>query len=77
MLIIFSYCLNNIGYFTALGVKMTELSSDLLEVLACSKCKGDLDYLKKECKLICKKCKLAYRVENGIPLMLLEEAEQL
>ncbi|MEM0359989.1 MAG: Trm112 family protein [Candidatus Diapherotrites archaeon] len=54
-----------------------ELSKELLEVLACTQCKGDLDYSKKEQKLFCKKCKLAYRIEKGIPVMLLEEAERL
>ena len=56
---------------------MPELSRELLEVLACPKCKGGLDYKKKEEKLVCKKCRLAYRVEEGIPVMLIEEAERL
>ncbi|PIU21512.1 MAG: tetraacyldisaccharide 4'-kinase [Candidatus Diapherotrites archaeon CG08_land_8_20_14_0_20_34_12] len=54
-----------------------ELSKELLDVLACPQCKGDLDYNKKDQKLICKKCKLAYRVEEGIPIMLIDEAEKL
>lgn len=54
-----------------------ELSKELLEVLACPKCKGDLDYRKKEAKLLCKKCRLAYRIEDGIPIMLIDEAEKL
>ncbi|MCX6799104.1 MAG: Trm112 family protein [Candidatus Diapherotrites archaeon] len=48
----------------------------LLEVLACPKCKGSLDYDKKNSRLLCKKCKLAYRIEGGIPIMLVEEAEK-
>jgi len=56
---------------------MPELSKELLEVLACPKCKGGLDYKKKEKKLACKKCRLAYRIEDGIPVMLIEEAERL
>lgn len=56
---------------------MAEISKELLEVLACPKCKGDLEYKKTEQKLICKKCKLAYRIEDGIPIMLIEEAEKI
>jgi hypothetical protein len=54
-----------------------ELSKKLLDVLACPKCKGDLAYKKAEQKLICGKCRLAYRIEDGIPIMLVEEAEKL
>ncbi len=56
---------------------MPELSKELLEVLACPKCKGSLEYRKREQKLVCHKCGLAYRIEDGIPVMLLEEAEKL
>ncbi len=54
-----------------------ELSKKLLGVLACPKCKGSLKYEKAKSRLICKKCRLAYRVEGGIPIMLVEEAENL
>jgi hypothetical protein len=56
---------------------LAELSKELLEVLACPKCKGVLEYRKDEQKLICNKCKLAYHIEDGIPIMLIEEAEKL
>jgi len=56
---------------------LQKLSKELLAILACPKCKGNLDYNKKENKLICKKCRLAYRIEDGIPIMLIEEAEKL
>jgi len=54
-----------------------ELSKKLLDVLACPKCKASLEYKKAEARLVCKKCRLAYRVEEGIPIMLVEEAESL
>jgi len=54
-----------------------ELSKKLLKVLACPKCKGGLKYEKAKQRLTCKKCRLAYRVEQGIPIMLVEEAEKL
>jgi len=54
-----------------------ELSKKLLDVLACPKCKGSLKYEKAKSRLVCKKCRLAYRVEDGIPIMLVEEAERI
>ncbi len=52
------------------------LDDKLLEVLACPKCKGDLEYEKQPREsLICSKCRLRYRVEDGIPVMLVDEAE--
>jgi len=54
-----------------------ELSKKLLDVLACPKCKGSLIYEKAKSRLVCRKCRLAYRVEAGIPIMLVEEAEKL
>jgi hypothetical protein len=53
-------------------VKQKELSKELLEILACPACKGDLSYLRKQSKLVCKKCKKEYKVKDGIPIMLVE-----
>jgi len=55
------------------------LSKKLLEVLACPKCKGELEYkcTEKEESLICHKCRLLYPVRDGIPVMLIEEAKKL
>jgi len=58
------------------------LDKQLLEILACPKCKGDLEYQpdKKDDrfgKLICPQCKLLYRIEDDIPIMLIDEAEKL
>lgn len=53
------------------------LSKHLLNVLACPKCKGDLEYKKKEGFLLCGKCRLRFRIlENDIPDMLIEDAEK-
>jgi|TARA_B100002003_G_C13747981_1_gene372638 uncharacterized protein YbaR (Trm112 family) len=54
-----------------------EIPKKLLEVLACPKCKGNLQYKKTLQNLECKKCKLAYHIEDGIPIMLIEEAEKI
>ncbi|MCF7811537.1 Trm112 family protein [bacterium] len=51
------------------------LNEKLLEILACPKCKGDLEYDKDNDKLTCHKCRLIYKIENDIPIMLIDEAE--
>jgi len=48
-----------------------------MEILACPKCKGDLEYDRENEKLICHKCKLAYLIKDDIPIMLIDEAEKL
>ena len=53
------------------------ISKELLEILACPKCKGDLEYREKEQKLVCHKCKLAYPIVDDITVMLVEEAEKI
>lgn len=51
------------------------VSKELLEILACPKCKGDLTFEKKADKLVCNFCKFKFRIENGIPDLMVEEAE--
>ncbi|MBU4299706.1 MAG: Trm112 family protein [Nanoarchaeota archaeon] len=46
---------------------------DLLEIMACPKCKGDIE--EERMFITCAKCKLAYPVLDGdIPDMLIEDA---
>lgn len=47
----------------------------LLEILVCPKCKGELEYRPTEDALLCHACRLRYRVEDEIPIMLIDEAE--
>jgi uncharacterized protein YbaR (Trm112 family) len=54
-----------------------QLNKELLNILACPKCKGDLIYRESDNGLICEKCKLMYPVKEGIPVMLIEEAVAL
>lgn len=49
----------------------------LLEILVCPLCKGPLDYRKDAQELVCKPCRLAYPIRDGIPVMLEDEARQL
>jgi uncharacterized protein YbaR (Trm112 family) len=50
------------------------ISKDLLEILACPKCKGDIKLTKKEDGFICEKCNLFYPIRDDIPVMLIDEA---
>jgi len=52
------------------------LDKELLDILACPKCKGDLEYDQENSWLICWACKLRYRIEDDIPIMLIDEAEK-
>jgi len=53
------------------------LKKELLDILACPKCKGDLDYNESEKYLACYTCKLKYAIKDDIPVMLIEEAEKI
>jgi uncharacterized protein YbaR (Trm112 family) len=50
------------------------IDRELLEILACPKCKGDIVVAEKEDGLICKNCKLVYPIRDDIPVMLIDEA---
>lgn len=51
------------------------ISKELLEVLACPKCKGGLRLNEAQDGLICDACKLRYPIKEDIPIMLIDEAE--
>jgi len=51
------------------------LKKELLDILACPACKGELTYEEDNQKLTCHQCRLKYRIEDDIPIMLIEEAE--
>ena len=53
------------------------LAPELLEILVCPKCKGDLEYRTDPESLVCRVCRLVYAVEDGIPVMLIDEATPL
>lgn len=53
------------------------LNKELLDILACPKCKGDIKLSTSEDGLICDSCKLLYHIKDGIPVMLIDEAEAL
>lgn len=51
------------------------LSKELLDHLACPRCKGEVRISVDGYGLICPACRLAYPVRDGILVMLVEEAE--
>jgi len=50
------------------------IDNELLEILACPACKGDVEL--KEDKIVCTQCGFKYPVRDGIPIMLVDEAEK-
>ena len=50
------------------------LSKELLDILACPKCKGALTVVDAEAGLFCPTCDIVFPVRDDIPIMLVEEA---
>lgn len=50
------------------------MDEELLKILACPACKADVEL--KENKIVCSECGRKYPIRDGIPIMLIEEAEQ-
>jgi uncharacterized protein YbaR (Trm112 family) len=50
------------------------VSQDLLDILACPKCKGELRLTERQDGLACAACKLLYQIKDDIPIMLIDEA---
>lgn len=51
------------------------IDKELLDILACPACKGAIEL--KGTRIICNKCKKAYPIKDDIPVMLIEEAEDI
>jgi len=50
------------------------INKELLDILACPKCKGNVHLNEKEDGIICDSCKLMYPIRDDIPIMLIDEA---
>ena len=56
--------------------KSYTLSQTLLDILACPACKGKIEHVESEEKLVCQgECQRRYPIRDGIPVMLIDEAE--
>jgi uncharacterized protein YbaR (Trm112 family) len=53
------------------------ITKDLLEILACPRCKGVVSLTDGQDGLVCGECRLLYRIEDDIPIMLIDEAKPL
>ena len=53
------------------------ISEELLEILVCPQCHGDLTYDRTAEKLTCSACRLRYPIVDDVPVMLIEEAERI
>ena len=56
-------------------MERTMIDKELLEILACPKCKGGVRF--EGDKIICDNCRIYYPIKDGIPIMLIEEAKPL
>ncbi|HAD03654.1 MAG TPA: hypothetical protein DEB35_11095 [Desulfuromonas sp.] len=53
------------------------IKKELLDILACPKCKGGVRYEEQPESLVCSACALRYPVRDDIPVMLIDEAQKL
>lgn len=53
------------------------MNRKLLDILVCPVCKGRLQHQGDADELVCRACRLAYPVRDGIPVMLEDEARTM
>lgn len=53
------------------------IKKELLDILACPKCKQAVKLNEQEDGLICDSCQLLYEIKDDIPIMLIEEAKNI
>ncbi len=53
------------------------ISKELLDILACPKCKNAVHLNASEDGLVCDACRLVYAIKDDIPVMLIDEATPL
>lgn len=53
------------------------IDQELLNILACPKCKGEVKLTEEGDGLVCEACKLKYPIKDDIPVMLIDEAEKI
>ena len=53
------------------------IDPQLLEILVCPRCKGELEYRPEAQELVCAQCRLRYEIRDDIPIMLVDEAKPL
>ena len=58
-------------------VNAMAISKELLEIIACPKCKGNIYLNQAGDGFICEACKLVYPIRDDIPIMLIDEAKPI
>lgn len=53
------------------------IKKELLDILACPKCKEPVTLTEEEDGLICQNCRLLYEIREDIPIMLVDEAKPM
>lgn len=53
------------------------IKKELLDILACPKCKNPVKLNEDKKGLICGHCRLLYEIKDDIPIMLIDEAKPL
>ena len=53
------------------------IKKELLDILACPKCKQPVRLTKDQAGLACDHCRLLYEIRDDIPIMLIDEAKKL
>ena len=53
------------------------IDKELLDILACPKCKGEVKLTEEKDGLTCDACRLKYPIKDDIPVMLIDEAEKI
>jgi uncharacterized protein YbaR (Trm112 family) len=71
-----SFVVHSVSIIASQGGSMT-ISKDLLDILACPKCKGDIYLNESGDGLICNVCRLMYPIKDDIPVMLIDEATRI
>jgi uncharacterized protein YbaR (Trm112 family) len=56
--------------------RIVMIDDELLEILACPKCKEKVVLDEKGTYLVCETCNLRYPIEDDIPIMLIDRAEK-
>lgn len=53
------------------------ISKELLDILACPQCKGEVHMKEDGSGIVCQSCRLLYPIRDEIPVMLIDEAESI
>ena len=53
------------------------ISKELLEMMACPKCKGDVFLNDSNDGIVCEKCKSLYEISGDVPIMIIDRAIEL